>query len=720
MHLSRSRTRTRSLTTAALLFLALLAPALTAVTVTAPAAQASGGSSGTSDNSPNPSEKESGIGSGGGDHGQIDGNANWVCDENDNLVLKTDHNIIRQENYPPCKVSDKTWMVKDKVRVCTTGFQVFRFYGSEASPAENFTTSMVNYPEWCNPDNAAADAKRASFWSTSNFDAHGAIDPTKTLNAAPAGFDHGITYETTVNDKGGKDASGPLFTQIWKSARLTGNDNARYNTAGAPYDTHGTCQRAQNDANPIRTYLTSATATAEGKQSVRNWTIGTLNAMAQGGMSWDAAKKEMGIDSWVNGVGGVSDITWSSAACASPMNYVATNEDNHTTWQDQVDNRVTGVCYIPVERLAQLQVANTPNGEVKEFSYPTLRLNQGLRYSDAWDGKKGTWDQPLKLDNEGVATAGLDWEYGVQHTWMNTMKNWYDGRIGAGNEADFLDRNHAYQIDPAGPYKLDKGVVFNRADQNYNTAEAKAALKNAAKCWFGTHIAATKMDDVAPAAPVMAGDVVLHNKPVLHAGGKVTDTQVFTIDNHVYCVSSCEETTPVVQGVQGTVTVQMPVGYSACRSDEVAGPNCDFTVAQVDSDDSVECEMARNYWMGAKSAGVPVDAVPQNVCTFEFNGADQFELIFYNPTEGADKAQVSLSELVVPYVWRQEEGIEVSLSSAWNGTVFTTPPKAPFGQSWVAGAYTPWVTGAPVPMTGNVGFNWRYRAPVIGSVASGL
>lgn len=704
-----SRTRPLVLVVAALVALLL-------ATLLIPATPASAGGSGSGNSDQGPPATPGGYQvpppapqpPGGG------GDANVVCHNGNLGVWKDGKFRVRVYNAPSCTNGPNAGYT-DSWKRCTAGFQVFRFYGSEANPDRAATVSLLNKDRYCNTGDAQ-EQRGFGFWTTSGYDNADVLDGGN-YNAENTDAERGVRYKSESAD--GELYSHPMFKAVWSTVNMTAAKTS-YIGVARPYVKMagaGCADVRQVNAagdHPIKAFLNDPNTTDAARAEVVQWFSNAYRGMKRQ-IGPESARKELGIDDIVDG-----QILWDTTGrCASPIEYTSTTNatDRNPETFDATKNKVTGVCYIPVIREGRLLT----NGE---YAFDSLRKNAGMRYSTYYTGQPGTEGNWLRADNETQATPGVDWEVSVVQQWRAAVKQWYI-RQATDNGTDPVTANFFFNSAATTDQRLPAGPYSNKLSGDDSAqllfGDAKDALDKALKCRFGSRFAAVKNKDAPAGEPPMIGTVTLNDKYVLHAGGarpNSENVQEFVLSVDATCNAynevtqeQCANSKPQITGAGADVEVSMPNGYTICdpRSPGAVADGCDFSVADYD------CEQFAT-----------ADSTAPNACRFRIEGPvnnTKFRLVFYGPTEGTDKVKIGVSNVDVFYTYIVNTGTFLEFDSAWHdfGSEGDWQPHTDtLNVVTVPAKFTPSVNGFPVQLAPDGPGRLAYEAPVIGAVAGAV
>lgn len=673
-----------------------------------------GGSTGSSD-----SGGKQGSGNDGGLGIKWNGSGNYKCDADQQLIK--DNTIIWFEGpYSGCRGGVGVNVNTGRYSLCPIGFQVFRFYGNEATPVSAWTTSMLNLDRWCvEPGTPTADvvggpssmAALGGFWTTSFYDTQANVSNANYLTAN-TGKELGVRKPRLTQP--GKVVA-PRFAGVWDYS-----PDDRYSGAARPFaKSAASCTTAQPASHPIRSLLNDPNVSKAQKEKVREMIRAyfTQDVRPAHDGSKIAALKEVGLATFSIPKGKTwrqATFTWNTADCSSPAQFISTAKDvraNGTSDQPR-QNRLTGVCYVPLERLGQEQ----SRGNRLEQNYPSINKGFGLRYSNVYRNTVSTKGRERGVN--GKAPNKL--EKSAFSAYRNTMRNWYNANTTAGiNSLKAGKRASGPQIIPSSPYPAVKTggkrlPPWNTNGYPHNTATAATALADWSRCLLGTRQSFTKPGGGSAASsngdqvPDVVPSIRVTNLPVFQAGGVGRLQRLMFNPSDLACVANCSSPDAVrLERLRYNVAFTMPAGYRACAPGASTG--CDFAVKSAS---------------GAASAGSVVRSADGRTLTLSVDrsgasaaGTLTVDLVFYRPSAtAADKVTTSLSGAEATYTVR---------SSGW--TLDTVTTKTGDGASSTSSTYSetssegvvtrvPGVQASPVPGTRSGG-TWRYVAPVIGATS---
>lgn len=621
----------------------------------------------------------------------------WHCTE-DGALVRDGYGIVYDAVHPGCRGFEAT----NKFRLCQPSMQVFRFYGTVQNPTTAWTTSMAAQQWWCDPT-------QVYMWSTSAYDRHPGVtednyDKEEMGDISHPDLGHQPQLDT-LNNRGYQ--MHPMYAMKWT---LRGVNRL---TSGRAFDGEGDCREPQNRTNPIRKELDNEDLPFEYRQEVAREMTDYLNRSYRRfrndfGPGKDmaalrAARKSVGIMS--TDVDRARVVTV-NRDCASSMRYVVTAD---ITKLRRVEERrlyrVTGVCYIPVERLARRYEKSEGGRVVQEREgWPSI-LNKGygggLRYSNYYKGTPHT---------QGNFRSQIDhlpdrYERAVVNKWRKTMRKWY---LNSTTSSVSSLMSGGTQTLPAQPYVV-TGTGSRRAPNvaasrglRYNQQAAAAALANYSRCKFGdeiVHFEAPPQDPTEePEEPDVSSQLVINNQHVYEAGGyRAADQGVTITDSGLRCGAACSNGFDVqFQRLSYTATIQMPAGWTAkaWRNPESRDPAMERKV---------------DTWISRTRGAFRAKNLTcsGNTCTLDVVATTPGSSVtvskrFFQPTLGAERVKVTVSNPSVAFTYKRI--ITRTIPNGEGGVIRTevvVPRRA---------TITPSLSGTPVRLSGG-----SYSAPVIGA-----
>ena len=567
------------------------------------------------------------------------------------LVYKPTGAQAYDNPYPNCDpaYNRAKWDRTGRIKLCPVGFQVFRFYGSYKNPASAYTVSDLNLSDWC------ANESVYSFWAANPSDASGKVpgSPWFSLSKTP--------------NPTGKYVGGARFTQVGRTefGRLS---------PGVRYSGSNTCTIAQTNPNPLAAYLNNPAVTAAAKKNAKQLFWNSYVTLSRSGQYPKTALAVLGLKTISNNNGAIS-LSFDTRNCASPMNFVSTADTAKlSSAAEKAKFKVTGTCYIPVDRMAY--ELESPSG-TKYWGYPSLAgwRQMGMRYSDFYKNSSYTNAAPRGAQGGTPDT----YEKATLKAWRSAMGSWFDKApqyTGSGTTKD--------QYLPAAPYKKNASGKPTGVTQAPDWKTARSYLVNQSRCRFGSQVSFNAAS--ASATPTAKAGLTMTNKQLFQSGGLNRVQEVRIAADPVTCTSAaavCAAANVKLEELHYNVTVAGTSGYTECKGNVTSG--CDYKVLS----------------MTPRTTG-------------KIQPTTVIQLAFFNPTMSAEKMKFTVSSATAKFQYQAQVGsIDLSLEDPISGAPVSLSSKGgtqPFVANLALG-----VKGAPVPLS-KAGTTYSYIAPVIGAV----
>lgn len=422
------------------------------------------------------------------------GDGSWSCSRTDGSMLRRFSSAAAwtrwYERYLSCEPSSvklpdgttytsnaKTRRIEyaNKMNQASSGYLVYRFYGTKANPAAAVTRSRVDFDTWAengpkvriyapNPADASSKRSAAPFvtsWGT-NRDAYLAGSDSHEYAKAANG-----AWTTTGATK--------VTAQACTALRAETPLSAYY------------ADRSAEEKVLVKAMLGSIywNASSNGKYPSEGRAEAGLKTISGYRFNWDAwvagdptkaPKKDAKGDSYY-----ASKLTFDNTDCSSPMQFYNTSEKitNDTTY--------TGVCYIPLIRRYESAhiVSKATSQKIGDYNYYLAKdahrsgggQGFGERFSDQYKNDPYAYKNG-RGDKKGAAALGLTAKQrqALVKTWRQTMKSdylaWTKGGVTKGG----------VQFAPMNSYS--GGSLFTPA--TYSQTAAAQELFDNSKCVFSS------------------------------------------------------------------------------------------------------------------------------------------------------------------------------------------------------------------------------------------
>lgn len=635
--------RLRAALFAATLTVGLGAPVLLP-SAPAEAAAVSGGS--WDDNGP-------GSGSGGTDPGGSGAGANDFKCSGKYLIYKPTNTRAYENPYPNCDPAYNrvSWSRTGRIDLCPVGFQVFRFYGTYKNPAAAYTVSDLNLTKWCDNESLY------SFWAT---------NPSDSTGKAPGS--PWFSLSKTANPEGKAYIGTARFSQWGRTEFGLLAPGVKYSASSSA------CTVAQTSPNPLSAYLNDTAVTEAAKKNAKQVFWNSYLTLSRNGKYPKTALAVLGLKS-ISNKNGTIKFTFDTRNCASPMNFVSTADTKKlSSSAEQAKFKVTGTCYIPVDRM-RYEIKSATGS--KRYGWPTLAgwRQMGLRYSDFYKNSAYTNAAPRGAQG-GTPNS---YEKATLKAWRNAMGAWFDKApkyTGSGPSKD--------QYLPAAPYKKNAQGKPTGVTQDPDWRTARSYLVNQSRCRFGSQVSFNST--TSGSAPTAKVGLTMTNKQLFQSGGLTRIQEVRIAADPIKCTSSaqvCATANVKLAELHYNVAVAGTGGYTECKGAVTKG--CDYKVLSI---------------------------TPRT--TGKIQPTTVIQLAFFNPTMSAEKVKFTISGASAKYQYQANVGsIDLDIVDPISGAPLSLSSKGgtqPFTKAVSVG-----VKGSPVALSAS-GSAYTYQAPVIGAV----
>lgn len=581
--------------------------------------------------------------------------------------------------YSSCvgKGASSQWNNTGYIELCSTGFLVWRFYGSASNPTAAVTRSRVNNTQWCAGE-------------TTSFPAHNPMDanvPVGSPWAAVQGvsldqlYNGSPAYSYFRNDAGQLTTTGP--------ARVQGGCEGLMSTTTIRqwYD-----KASENEKIALRAALGTdywlvssqgrgANATALSQAGLRNAT-GYPFSWAQ----WAATpqtKSQAPVPVAAHLADGyfLTSFQFEDRACASPFQFLNRSQ------VAPVNRTVVGTCYVPLLR-KRTQLRNVRTGaydwkwNTVQHDWNRLHWGDGERLSVYYRGSHYTPGGPGG-DTLDAGVTGLDGptQNHLIASWRNAMvndyRNWWNQGVTTGTGA---------QIVPVNAYdgETNRAVIANSTPVDQNRAVQE--LWDSARCRVGTQITFDEPE------PTSFPDV----KASLNV--EVATQEVLQVSPNTVQLKVSAPTAPLCDG-------------KGCP-DGVALESLSWDASVVGTNGY------RLYQASSPSEEIPVGydgLVYSTKAGFSKLRSQTFTIRFLHPTSAKQAVQLRLSRLSGTYSQTTlTDGLKIRGVSPITGAPYTVDTGALQAQKISPLRIT--ATGAPLALQRGLPGNYYVDIPVVGAV----